>query len=179
MEIWKDIQGFETRYQISDEGRVKSLSRRVPNGKGFINKVERILKSRLSFKGYPCIDLNTHEGVKKNIVIHRLVAQAFIPNPENKPQVNHIDGNKQNNAVENLEWVTNSENMKHATINGLRHKPTGSKNHWAKLDENKVVEIREKYKKGGIRQQDLAKEYNICEELVQGITTYRFWKHVK
>lgn len=89
----------------------------------------RTLKNRYATKGYRQISL--HNG-PKSAKVHRLVALAFIPNPDNKPQVNHIDGNKANNHVDNLEWITNSENAKHAQITGLRNPEkwtTGSKNY--------------------------------------------------
>ena len=115
MEIWKDIIGYEGRYQISNLGNVKSFTR---TEEGFMMKAHLI-------KGYYSVKLsNGHRGDKKESAIHRLVAQAFIPNPDNKPQVNHIDGNKHNNNAENLEWVTNGENGKHAFKNHLREHTT-------------------------------------------------------
>lgn len=101
MEVWKDIEGYEGRYQISDQGRVKSLT------------TGSILKTFLCGSGYPEIVLTKHRKRQPKL-IHRLVAEAFIPNPESKREVNHKDGNKHNNDVSNLEWVTPSENQRHS-----------------------------------------------------------------
>lgn len=103
-EIWKDIEGYEGRYQVSNLGRVK----RVTTG--------RILKSGKNRGGYLYVNL-CKQGVVSNKRIHRLVAQAFIPNPENKPDINHADEDKTNNMVSNLEWATRKENLNHGTHN--------------------------------------------------------------
>lgn len=118
-EIWKDVKGYEGRYQVSNHGRLKALSRNVRFGRHWNKKTkETILKVYLSDKGYVMIRFYTL-GKKKCMFVHRLVAIAFIHNPETKPQVNHIDGNKTNNCVSNLEWATGIENMRHAHKNGL------------------------------------------------------------
>ena len=104
METWKDIKGFEGIYQISNMGRVKSF-KADPNG--------RILSIKNSKGDYLNIVL-CHGNKRRSVKVHRLVAEAFIPNPDNKPEVNHKDGNKQNNRVGNLEWVTRAENHRHA-----------------------------------------------------------------
>ena len=101
-EEWKDILGFEGRYQISNLGRVKSLVS------------ERILKECQSSNGYMRVCLCGADG-HKNMSVHRMVADAFISNPNDLPQVNHIDENKQNNRVDNLEWVTSKQNINHGT----------------------------------------------------------------
>lgn len=113
-EIWKDIKGYEGYYQISNFGNVKSLG--IKNKNQY--KSERIKKPMISNKGYYYVDLYLHEE-KERMSIHRLVAEAFIPNPLNKPCVNHIDGNKKNNHINNLEWVTYKENTQHAWKNHL------------------------------------------------------------
>lgn len=109
-EIWKDIKEFEGIYKVSNLGRIKSLVRGGTNG-GIITFKERhrYLRARL-----------WKNGVVKTIGVHRLVAQAFIPNPNKLVEINHIDGNKLNNVATNLEWVTHSENMIHAYNNGFR-----------------------------------------------------------
>ena len=120
-EEWRDIPGFEGRYQVSNLGRVKSLPREVSNYTGKLLVKEKILKQRHDFKGYMRIDLKDNTGKHRYLGVHRLVALAFIPNPDNKPQINHIDGNKENNMLNNLEWVNNSENQLHAYRTGLSH----------------------------------------------------------
>ena len=107
MEMWKEIEGFDGKIFVSNRGRIKSELR---NG--------TILKSQADRKGYHRVRV-TVDQVKHTLKIHREVAKAFIPNPNNLSQVNHIDGNKSNNAVDNLEWVTNRENALHALSNGL------------------------------------------------------------
>ena len=110
-EIWKDIKEYEGIYQISNYGRIKSLSRLIENSNNRITK-EKIRKATKDKDGYLCIVLSK-DGTNKTCKVHRLVAQTFISNPLNKPTVNHKDGNKQNNKINNLEWMTDKEQMKH------------------------------------------------------------------
>ncbi len=116
MENWKDIEGYEGLYQISDLGRVKSLERKVKHSRGGLQIVkERILKHVIkisNYRSYYRVVLSKN-GNHKTVKIHRLVALAFIDNPENKMQVNHVDNNPLNNCASNLEWMTNRENVTH------------------------------------------------------------------
>lgn len=112
-EVWHDIFGYEGMYQVSNLGRVKSLDRYVPCNRGMRLVAERILKQRVNKFGYSQVVMSKDNNMVLKHV-HRLVAEAFIPNTENKEQVNHIDGCKHNNVVSNLEWVTRSENSQHA-----------------------------------------------------------------
>ena len=113
-EIWKAIEGTNGRYEVSNTGKVRSLN---------YNKTGKIkeLNQKIDKYGY-CIVILHMDKKQKYPTVHRLVAKAFIPNPDNLPQVNHIDGNKQNNNVDNLEWCTNSENVQHAFDIGLKEK---------------------------------------------------------
>lgn len=119
-ETWKDIEDFEG-YQISNLGRVKSLNYRH-------TKRERILQQRLGTEGYCQINLFKN-GKKYAFLVHRLVAMAYIPNPNGKPQVNHIDECKTNNCVENLEWATAKENTNYGTRNERRLKTLKERKH--------------------------------------------------
>ena len=120
MEIWKDIKNYEGLYEISSYGRVRAKYRQFVGKDGKVKKYsEKMLKADLSIikRGYVRITLSK-DYVAKRFQVHRLVAEHFISNPENKPFVNHIDNNGLNNHIENLEWCTHSENMLHAQKQG-------------------------------------------------------------
>lgn len=130
-EIWKDIPSYEGYYQVSNIGNFRSLPRIVKyKSTGTRNYPGKPLLTETAKDNYQRIVL-MKDGKKIRYQAHKLVALAFIPNPENKPFINHIDGNKSNNKVENLEWCTASENMVHADKTGLRdmskHHPSNSK----------------------------------------------------
>lgn len=129
MEIWKDIKGYEGIYQISSLGNVKSLY--GWDGHAYITR-EKILHPAPTTTGYYKVKL-VKDGHRKDHKIHRLVADAFISNPMNKKQVNHKDGNKLNNDVNNLEWCTASENSQHSYQTGLKKTFYISKSHLESL----------------------------------------------
>lgn len=119
-EIWKNINGYEGFYCVSNMGRVKSVKRLIRRNDGTIQKTRsHILRLHQTGNGYYQVQLSKNNK-SKYLLVHRLVAEAFLSNPENKKQVNHKDGNKKNNNVDNLEWMTCSENALHAFSNNLR-----------------------------------------------------------
>jgi len=158
------ILGYENLYSISKNGEVLSN-----NGKK--------LKTEITKFGY-CRCALYSNGNTKRFAIHRLVAMAFIPNPENKPQVNHKDGNKKNNCVENLEWVTASENIFHAFKNGLRKPTDGIINGMAKLSNDDVLSIRKTYSEGNISQQKIGELYGVQQSCIQRIVSKKRWASI-
>ena len=143
-------------YEITRDGKV-------------INKhTGHTLAPQPNGKGYLRVSIG-----KKLMFIHRLVAEKYIPNPENKPQVNHKDGNKLNNCVDNLEWVTNQENRNHAVDNDLQ--VAGERCSWAKLTEENVKEIRAN---PGYENEYWARKFKVSRGTINDVVNYRTWKHV-
>lgn len=130
-EIWKPVPGYEGYYQVSSLGRVK----RIKGGKGTVSG--SILKNSITNCGYFNVGLSVNSKLKI-VGVHRLVAEAFIPNPDNKPEVNHINGDKQDNRIVNLEWSTRSENIQHAWMTGLIKGRTDK--HHTEESRNKISE---------------------------------------
>ena len=172
IEVWKDVVGYEGIYQVSNLGNVKSLSRIIlRNGKyPFLSK-EKLLKINVNKFGYSYISLENN-GEQKYFLIHRLVGIAFILNNENKSDINHINGVKTDNIVNNLEWNTRKENIRHSVVNGLTS--IGEKHYCAKLTEKQVLEIRE----SNLKQKDLAVFYKVNGSLISSIKTRKKWKHI-
>ncbi len=121
-ERWATIPGFRERYQVSDQGRVRSVD--YLDSRGTLRK-GRPMSPSYHYKGYVLVSLRGPNG-DKTLKVARLVAQAFVPNPHHAPQVNHKDGVKTNNAATNLEWATNAENTQHAYDTGLKPKRYGA-----------------------------------------------------
>ena len=174
-EVFVDIQGYEG-YQVSNLGRVRSLDRFITR-KNSNDKVikGKILTPTLHKKGYYYVRLGS-KGHQKHFYIHRLVATAFISNPDNKPQVNHINGNKADNNVCNLEWVTALENMAHAFNEGLG--ACGERQWQAKLYPDKVKEIRNLLSEDNLSLKEICNIYGVNYRTIYNIKIGRTWKHV-
>lgn len=127
-EIWADVPGYGNKYKISSYGKIVSKERtvicRIRNKKYVRNIKEKTLKQFNNSAGYMQTNIVEESGIEKKVYIHRLVAISFLPNPNNLTDVNHKNGDKSNNSVENLEWVSHRENIVHS-IDKLGHKPTG------------------------------------------------------
>lgn len=161
-EEWRQID-IELEYgpfEVSSTGRVRNIRT------GYIHR------QRLNDGGYPVIRIR-----KKFYKIHRLVAVAFVPNPNGLATVNHMNGDKTVNSPANLEWCSHAENARHAVLTGLTPKCLGSTNGAAKLTENQVIEIRRRYLAGSL-QIPLAREFGVSQRMVSLIVRRERWTHV-
>lgn len=176
----KDVVNFPG-YSVDEDGNVYSHRRKKGKGKGnglgtkvVIDKTYcKKLKPRTGRAGYPVVYLCG--GHSQQYTVHRLVATTFIPNPENKPCINHKDFNICNPSVDNLEWVTYSENNKHSVKNG---RMAGEKSNFSKLSVNEVVAIRA-LAKTTVRRKDIAALFGITPDYVTGIQKRKAWDHIK
>ena len=163
---WKPviINGNYSLYEVSNEGDIRNITN------------FKIMKTFETKAGYKSIGLvyNHHRYV---FLIHRLVAQAFIPNPENKPQVNHIDGNKKNNNVANLEWATAYENMNHAVTNGLLD-IKGDKHPESKYTEKQIREVCKMLENGKYPLHEIQVKTSVKKDLIYQIKKGRAWRHI-
>ena len=176
-EQWKDIPGYAGLYQVSNMGNVKSLDRRVDNGQGGTNIVqERILKPICSTNGYAHVS-PSRNGKVKNCLVHRLVLMTFNRMPEDGEGCNHINGVKDDNRIENLEWTTQLENIRHA-IDVLGKDTKGEGNGHSKLTEADVLEIRKLHATGRYLQRELGKMFGVDKTTIGCMVRRDTWTHI-
>jgi DNA-directed RNA polymerase specialized sigma24 family protein len=165
MEEWKEISSYDGYYIVSNLGRVMSTNKTVNAWNGLKLRKGKVLKQGLKRNGYLCVSLST-KNIKKTFLVHRLVASAFLENPENKADVNHKDGNKLNNVLSNLEWSTKFENHSHAKVNGLKAK--GEKNAASKLTDKQRIEVLDLLN-DKISYSKIAKMFNVTKQAIYWI----------
>jgi hypothetical protein len=162
--FWEPILNYEKFYLANQNGQIKGIIK------------NKVLKGSFGSTGYKHIVLSKN-GKYKTKDVHRIVAETFIPNPFNLKYVNHIDGNKANNSVNNLEWVTARENTKHATLLGLK-KDSGSNSKNSKLKERDIYEIRKLSKSKSKTNKEISSLYNINKDYVSMIINKKRWTHI-
>jgi len=171
VEKWMPVKGYEGIYEISNNGLMKSKDRLVPH---YLSGTQKIKGAKMNpsknIKGYLTVDLRKN-GSRKFFTVHRLVAIHFLGEPPAKDYtVNHIDGIKTNNSVENLEWMTLEENMKHAHKNGLK---------FTKYDDDVVFKIRKLHKETNLKQKEIGKMCGVSQRYVSSIINNRRRIHAK
>lgn len=168
MEVWKEVEGYRN-YFVSNTGKAKRL--------------DRILLQHTEKKGYTYVNLIRDDRKKGTQLLHRLVAKAFLPNPDNLPQVNHKDGDKTNNQALNLEWCTNAYNYQHAKENGLLPiRQSGENNPKSSLTNQQAREIRNiklsKNGRGGITRSDLALKYGVSIHIIKDVRARKSYPEI-
>lgn len=171
-EIWLEIPGYEGAYEASNLGQIRSMDREVKyikGGKEIVNKYKgKVLTPTFDKDGYRQVTM------KKTVKVHRIVAKAFLPNPENKATVNHIDGIKDNNNISNIEWATFSENANHKY--SVLNRGRGEEHGKTTLTEDQVRAI--KVNKDNLKGVELAEIYGVTSSAISSIKHGKNWGHV-
>ena len=183
-EEWRPVVGFEGQYEISSHGRVRGLDRFISDGRGNRKWIKGTAQPMQQYGAGPGWRDGKHYwyarfklgGKARVFVIHRMVAKAFVPNPENLPEVNHIDGNRVNNHYSNLEWCTHQQNMQHAVRLGLLDN-AGEAHPMSKLTTSDVLQIRQLIR-GGQRASAIALQFNVHPVTIRKISRRAAWKHL-
>jgi len=163
----KEIEGFPD-YFVTDTGEIYS------------KKTGKLVKRKIqtAYHGYKMVEIRTVESKAYFKSVHRLVALAFVDNPEGKPQVNHIDGDKSNNNASNLEWCTEAENTAHAIETGLRNHGRGESNNWSTTTESQIRHACELLQAGDLSRKEIADITGVCGDTLYKLRVGRSWKHV-
>ena len=172
MEIWKKAVGYSS-YEVSNLGRIKTFNWKNTGR-------EAIMKPALDGSGYLRTVMKDDNGVSKTIKVHRIVLNTFDFNDNYKTlEVNHKDGNKSNNNIENLEWVTRHQNIQHCIDNNLQYILKGEEIGNSILKEKDVIYIRQNFKPRVYTRKMLANKFGVSEATIKDILSYRSWKHLK
>ena len=173
--MFKDVVGYEDYFSVSENGEI------------FSKRTNKILIQGVSKTGYKVLSsrIGGRKGKSICLKVHRMIAEAFIPNPNGYPIINHIDGDKLNNSLDNLEWCTHQQNSIHAIVTGLNNPSeynSGSKNHNSKVTENDVIDIRNMFSvyegKKRYFYENVASIYGISPYYIKSLVYRRSWKHI-
>lgn len=174
MEQWLPCPGHEIKYRVSTFGNVKSVPYYRMDG---VFQRGKLLSQFPASNGYSYVWI-WDGGKRYKYNVHRLIAKAFLKNPDNKFTVNHINGNKRDNRIENLEWATSKENIAHAWESGLSKARVGVDVATHKFTPEQVLEVREIWSKGGITQKALSRKFKMCPMTVCLIVNRKIWSHI-
>lgn len=174
VERWKPVVGFDGVYSISDLGRLRREVTASNSKAGFI------LTPFRRPSGYCCYTV-WRDGKMRTLLVHRLIAQAFISNPDGKPHINHRDGVRSNNAIDNLEWCTARENVRHAMevlghVPFKGHQPFGERHYKARLTQQQVDDIRARHLAGRINQAAIGREFGVSKKTINSLIKGASWK---
>ena len=173
LEEWKDIQGYEGYYQVSNKGNIRAMRRRIAvKNRGYRYYLGRVLVPGVH-RGYYQVSLSKND-IRASKSIHQLVARGFLPNPLGHKQINHKNGIKTDNRVENIEWCTDKHNKHHAKIQGLKD-DVGEQNPNAKLTDNQVIII---LKSNDLKNTELANIFNVSPSMIGRIKNRKSWTHL-
>lgn len=173
---WRDVVGFEGQYEVSRDGRVRRVAREMTRANGWPYRMKEIELAQVnSARGYKLVGLKVARKTNRTFLVHRLVAQAFVDNPQGYPDVNHLDLDKLNNHASNLEWCTKAQNTQHATRGGRFHGRTNP-NARFKLQPEQVDEIHARLARGEY-QDDIAAAYGVSQALISMIKRGQAWTH--
>lgn len=176
-EIWLPVPGFESTYEVSNLGVIRSLDRRVANRWGTSRPTSGTIKAHSkNSQGYHAVHFYASSKCTKEYV-HRVVAKVFVPNPLGLPQVNHIDGDKSHNAASNLEWCSGIENCAHARDTNLYQAARGEQIGGAVLTESAVIEIRA-LAASGFMHKELAARFGVGRKAITKVVNRQRWKHI-